>query len=139
VIGVDASEEMLATARGRLKGLDNVDLRPGSLEALPIDSGTLDAVLCVLVLHHLPSPADALAEASRVLKPTGRLLIIDMTAHDREEYRQRMGHVWLGFSDEQMRRLLTQSGFSGISIHPLPPAHEAKGPTLFAASAAKAH
>ena len=136
VIGVDASAEMLGSARARVSGLNNVEVREGSLEALPLETSSLDAALLALVLHHVPSPADALSEAARVLKPGGRLLIIDMTSHDREEYRQRMGHVWLGFSDEQMSRLLAQSGFGDVRITPLPPAAEAKGPTLFAAAAA---
>lgn len=137
VVGVDASAEMLGAARNRVAGLSNVEVRTGSLEALPLEDATLDAAVLALVLHHLPSPAEALTEAGRVLKPGGRLLIVDMTSHDREEYRQRMGHVWLGFSDEQMSRFLAQSGFSEIRIQPLSPAAEAKGPSLFAASAAK--
>jgi ubiquinone/menaquinone biosynthesis C-methylase UbiE/DNA-binding transcriptional ArsR family regulator len=135
VIGVDASAEMLNAARGRVSTVSNVEVRQGTLEALPLADASLDAAVLALVLHHLPSPADALAEASRVLKPGGRLLIVDMTSHDREEYRQRMGHVWLGFADDQMTRLLSHAGFSGIRINALPPAAEAKGPTLFAASA----
>lgn len=135
VIGIDASTEMLAAARGRVSGLSNVDLRQGTLEALPMTDASLDAAVFALVLHHVPSPAEALAEAARVLKPGGRLLIIDMTSHDREEYRQRMGHVWLGFSDDQVSKFLSQAGFSTVRIHALPPSPEAKGPTLFAASA----
>ncbi len=119
VIGVDASEEMLAAARDRVRDLPNVDLREGALEALPLADASLDAVTLMLVLHHLPAPAVALAEAARVLKPGGRILIVDMTSHDREEYRQRMGHVWLGFSDDQMQRL---SGASGLRGHQDPPA-----------------
>ena len=137
VIGVDASADMLGAARNRVAGLSNVEVRSGSLEALPLEDASLDAAVLALVLHHLPSPAEALAEAARVLKPGGRLLIVDMTSHDREEYRQRMGHVWLGFSDEQLSRLLTQAGFAGVRSNPLPPAPEAKGPTLFAAAARK--
>jgi ArsR family transcriptional regulator len=136
VIGVDASDEMLTSARLRLADVANADLRPGSLEALPIDDGTLDAAVMMLVLHHLPAPVAALTEARRVIRPGGRLLVIDMAAHDREEYRQQMGHVWLGFTDEQMRRLLEQAGFSAATVLPLVPAASAKGPALFAASAA---
>jgi ArsR family transcriptional regulator len=135
VIGVDASEEMLAAARARAADVPNVELRHGTLESLPLDDRALDAATLMLVLHHLASPADALAEARRVLKPGGRLLIVDMAPHDREEYRQRMGHVWLGFSAEQMQRLLSQTGFERIRIQPLPPSPDAKGPGLFAATA----
>jgi ubiquinone/menaquinone biosynthesis C-methylase UbiE/DNA-binding transcriptional ArsR family regulator len=139
VIGVDASEEMLAAARGRVVGLANVELRVGTLEALPVDTASLDAVTLMLVMHHVPSPGIALAEAARVLKPGGRLLLVDMTPHEREEYRQRMGHVWLGFSEDQMHRLLAQAGFDRISIRAVPPSPDAKGPDLFAASATKSN
>jgi len=137
VIGVDASQEMLTAARSRLHDLENVELRTGALESLPLDDNSLDAATLVLVLHHLASPVDALREAGRVLKPGGRLLIVDMAPHEREEYRQRMGHVWLGFSEDQVRRFLTQAGFELVRIHPLAPGTDAKGPGLFAASAAK--
>ena len=137
VIGVDASDEMLAAARARSADLDNVELRRGSLEALPIDDATLDAATMMLVLHHVASPGAAIGEAARVLKPGGRLLIVDMAPHEREEYRQQMGHVWLGFSPDQMKRWLQQAGLSGVKISPLPPATEARGPALFAASAGK--
>ncbi|HEX5069178.1 MAG TPA: metalloregulator ArsR/SmtB family transcription factor [Vicinamibacterales bacterium] len=137
VIGVDASAEMLAAARERLTGLSNIELRHGSLESLPIESGSLDAVTLMLVLHHVPAPAEALAEAGRVLKPGGRLLLVDMAAHEREEYRQRMGHVWLGFEEGQIRRFVAQAGLTGLKIHALTPSEEAKGPVLFAAWAQK--
>ena len=138
VIGVDASEEMLGAARARLTGVANVELRRGSLESLPIDAGSVDAATMMLVLHHLPSPGAAIAEAARILKPGGRLLIVDMAPHDHEEYRRQMGHVWLGFSEEQVKRLLTQSGLSAPRVMTLPPDEDAKGPELIAATAAKA-
>ncbi len=117
VIGVDASDEMLAAARARTAGLDNVELRRGTLEALPIDDATLDAATMMLVLHHLPSPALALAEAARVLKPGGRLLVVDMAPHEREEYRQQMGHVWLGFSARSRSPAGSQpAGFANIAV-----------------------
>jgi ArsR family transcriptional regulator len=137
VIGVDGSSEMLAAAASRLEAFPHVDLRRGALEALPIDDATLDAAMLILVVHHVPAPADALAEAARVLKPGGRLLVVDMAPHEHEEYRQQMGHVWLGFAEDQMRRLLSQVGFTDTAIHALTPATEAKGPGLFAATTAR--
>jgi ubiquinone/menaquinone biosynthesis C-methylase UbiE/DNA-binding transcriptional ArsR family regulator len=137
VIGVDASDEMLAAARERTVTLGNVDLRRGSLEALPIETATLDAATMMLVLHHLASPAASIAEAARVLVPGGRLLIVDMTPHEREEYRQQMGHVWLGFSEDQIARWLEQAGLVDVTFRALPPTTAARGPGLFAASAAR--
>jgi len=135
--GVGASDEMLRAAESRLGGTTNTDLRRGTLEALPLDAAALDAATLVLVLHHLPSPALALAEAHRVLTPGGRLLIVDMAPHEHEEYRQQMGHVWLGFSEEHLRRLLSQAGFDDVRMNALPAVTEAKGPALFAATATK--
>lgn len=135
VIAVDASAEMLAAARARLGVTPNVDLREGTLEALPIPDASVDLALLVLVLHHLGDPAAVLREARRVLAPGGRLLVVDMQAHDREEYRGQMGHVWLGFSEPQMDRLLAAAGFSGTRIVPLSPASGVRGPALFAARA----
>jgi ubiquinone/menaquinone biosynthesis C-methylase UbiE len=137
VIAVDRSGEMLQAARRLVRGLRNVEVRRGDLEALPIHDDELDAATLMLVLHHVPDPAAALAEAARALKPGGRLLIADMLPHEHEEYRQQMGHVWLGFAEAQMARLLESAGFSRIRISGLPPAAEAKGPALFVAGATK--
>ncbi len=137
VIAVDASAAMLQAAKRRLSGFDNVDLRRGELEALPIDDATLDVATLMLVLHHVPEPEKALADVARVLKPGGRAIIGDMLPHDRESYRQQMGHVWLGFSDEHVRRLLTEAGFGRIRIVALPPDTRVKGPALFVATGEK--
>jgi len=137
VIAVDASAAMLQAARKRLHGVNNIELRRGDLEALPIDDERLDAATLMLVLHHVPEPAKALAEVARVLKPAGRLLFVDMLPHDRSGYRQQMGHVWLGFGDDHTRRLIAEAGFEGTRIVPLPPDAKAKGPELFVASASK--
>ena len=134
VVSVDASAAMLQAAKKRLQGFDNVDLRRGELEALPIDDARLDAATMMLVLHHVPEPERALAEVGRVLKPGGRVLIVDMLPHDRDNYRQQMGHVWLGFSDEHLRRMLTDAGFEGVRIVSLPPDARSKGPGLFVAT-----
>ncbi len=138
VVAVDGSAAMLQAARRRLQGLDNIDLRRGELEALPIDDTRLDAAVLMLVLHHVPEPSRALAEAVRVLKPGGRLLLVDMLPHDRESYRHQMGHVWLGFSEENTKHLLSQAGFDQTRIAPLPPDARAKGPALFVATARRA-
>ena len=138
VIAVDGSAAMLEAARERLGGLDNVELRRGELESLPLDEAMLDAATLMLVLHHLPEPERVIVEVARVLRPGGRLLITDMMPHDRDGYRQQMGHVWLGFSDRQIERHLESAGFEQIRIHALPTDSDAKGPALFAATARRA-
>lgn len=135
VIAVDHSREMLAVARRRLDGRANVELHEGDLEALPIADGTLDVALLVLTLHHLPDPAAVFGEAARVLRPTGRLVVIDMAPHDRERYRQEMGHVWLGFSEAQLATWLADAGFGALRYTPLPVDPAARGPQLVAATA----
>lgn len=134
LIAVDNSAAMLQAARKRLQAWSNVDLRRGDIEALPIDDARLDAATVMLVLHHVPEPARALADVVRVLKPGGRVVLVDMLPHDRESYRQQMGHVWLGFSEEQAERLLAGAGFQQIRVVALPTDARAKGPALFVAT-----
>ena len=137
VVAVDASAAMLQAARKRLHRFENIDLRRGELEALPIDDDRLDAATLMLVLHHVPEPSRALAEVARVLKARGRVIIADMLPHDRDNYRQQMGHVWLGFSDEHIAGLLREAGFEHIRVVSLPPDPKAKGPGLFIATGRK--
>jgi len=137
VVAVDGATEMLDAARLRLRDAPNVELRQGDLEALPLAPAELDAAMLALVLHYSPDPGRALAEVARVLKPGGRLLVVDMQPHEREEYQQRMGHVWLGFSEKQISRLLTGAGFDDVRLRGLPVDSDAMGPALFAAVATK--
>jgi ubiquinone/menaquinone biosynthesis C-methylase UbiE/DNA-binding transcriptional ArsR family regulator len=138
VIAVDDSSAMIAAARKRLASFDNVSVRPGRLESLPIEDGSLDVALLFLVLHYVVEPELAIAEARRVLKPGGRLIIVDMMPHDRQELVHEMGHVWRGFSEEQLAELFQAAGFPAGRYHPLPADALAKGPTLFTAVARRA-
>lgn len=138
VIGVDGSRAMLAAARKRLADRENVELRHGDLEELPVADGELGAALLVLALHHAPEPSTVLTEAARALAPGGRLLVVDMLPHDREAYRREMGHVWLGFSEKQLGGWLDAAGFEGVRFVTLPADPEVKGPALFAATARRA-
>jgi len=137
VIGIDTSHSMLKAAKKRLATHGNVELRAGTLEALPLGDGGLDAAVMILVLHHVADPARALAEAARTLKPGGRLVVVDMLPHGRDEYRAQMGHLWLGFAEEDVARSLRGAGFDNIRMLPLPADPKAKGPALFAARAVK--
>jgi ArsR family transcriptional regulator len=135
VIAVDNSAAMLQSARRRLPSADNVEFRRGDLEALPLDDASLDAATLMLVLPYIAQPARVLQEAARVLKPGGRLLVVDLLPHDRDAYRQQLGHVRLGMSDRQVSDALEAAGFEGVGVHPMAPDPRAKGPALFVAAA----
>jgi ArsR family transcriptional regulator len=128
---------MLDRAKSRLAGVQHVELRAGELEALPVADGELDAAVISLVLHHSPDPRQALGEARRALKPGGRLLLVDLLPHDRAEYREHLGHVWLGFSEAQVTEWLKSSGFSRVNVVALPTDPGAKAPGLFVATGTK--
>ena len=135
VIAVDESTAMLKAARHRAGDLPNVELRVGTLEALPIPDGELDAALLLLVLHHAPDPAAVLSAARRALRNGGKLLVVDMLPHAHAEYREQMGHQWLGFAPEQLSGWLLEAGFKATRFTALPIDAEAKGPNLFTATA----
>jgi ArsR family transcriptional regulator len=137
VIAVDGSADMLDAARARVGAAGNVDLRQGDLENLPLAPGELDAAMLSLVLHYAPAPARALAEVGRVVRSGGRVLVVDMLPHDRQEYQSQMGHVWLGFTDKQISRFLAGAGFADVRLRPLPVEPDARGPALFAAVATR--
>lgn len=102
--GIDRSPEMLRLARAKLAeaGLAVSELRQGDMYALALPDGAADTAILHQVLHYAQQPAAAIAEAARVLKPGGRLLIVDFAPHEREELRSRDAHARLGFADEQI-------------------------------------
>lgn len=133
VIGVDGSAAMLKAARGRTEELPNVELRRGDLTAVPIDDATCDAALMLLVLSYLADPLAAVKETSRLLKPGGRAVIVDLLPHDREDFRQRMGQQVLGFELANIRAMLEEAGLKVTRAVPLAPEPDVKGPGLFVA------
>src|SRR6185295_13413386 len=138
VIGVDESGPMLSAAGKRLEQFDTVELRPGTIESLPIEDHTLDVAIVFLVAHFITDPAKVMHEIRRVLKPGGRLLIADLMSHDRVEYVVQLGHVWQGFDGERVKEWLGNAGFTSCRYRPLAADPAAKGPALFVASARKA-
>jgi SAM-dependent methyltransferase len=133
IVAVDASAPMLEAARKRLAPFGNVELRRGELEALPIENGALDAAVLSLALHLAPEPARVFAEAARVLRPGGTLLVVDMMPHERTDLSESMGHLWPGFDADTISTWARAAGFERMTYHPLAADPAAKGPTLFAA------
>ena len=137
VIGVDESGPMLVAARERLATRPNVELRAGSVESLPIDDAELDAAILFLVAHFIADPEALMREVQRVLRPAGKLLLVDFIVHDRADYAMQLGHVWQGFDEPQVVRWLQGTGFTACRYRELPSDPDAKGPSLFAATARK--
>ncbi len=134
VVAIDESPAMLRAARTRLQSFANAELRQGTLESLPLNAHSVDVAVMSLVLPYVAAVVPVLAEARRVLRAGGRLLLIDMRPHEHEDYRQTMGHVWLGIDATQLEQWAREAGFASARVHPLPAMPGAKGPTLFAAS-----
>ncbi len=113
VLGVDMSRDMLALARARLaeRGLaDRAAVRQADMYRLPFADAAFDAVALQMVLHYAEDPAAALAEAARVLKPGGTLLVADLAPHGRGELLDRHAHRWPGFDDAQLAGWLGAAG-----------------------------
>jgi ArsR family transcriptional regulator len=120
-LGIDRSSEMLRLARAKLseRGLGNAELRQADLYALPLGDDAADVAIVHHVLHFAQQPGAAIAEAARVLKPGGRLLIADFASHDREDLRTRDAHTRLGFADEQMATWFAAAGLAPARIETL--------------------
>jgi ArsR family transcriptional regulator len=135
VIGIDQSAAMLRAAARRTSALANVELRQGSLEALPLVDASVDAALLLLALTYVADPTQAAAEVCRVVRPGGRVVIVDLLRHDRDDFRRRMGQESLGFEAEELRGVLDGAGFIETAARPLAPEPAAKGPALLLATA----
>ena len=113
-LGFDLSRDMLGYARMKLEraGLSHAQARHGDLYNVPLPDGAADAVILHQVLHFLDDPAAAIAEAARLLKPGGRLLVVDFAPHELEFLRKQSAHRRLGFAPEQIKRWLKQAGLA---------------------------
>jgi ubiquinone/menaquinone biosynthesis C-methylase UbiE/biotin operon repressor len=117
VIAVDNSEKMLEYGRelARKHGVKNLEYRKGDLEAVPIRDDTVDLAFFSQALHHAQHPERAVAEASRILKPGGRIVVLDLLRHNYEEAREVYADLWLGFTEVELTRFLRQAGFKNIA------------------------
>jgi ArsR family transcriptional regulator len=119
VIAVDRSEAALERARGAAtrRRLKNVEWKRGEIEKLPLKDASVDVALLSQALHHAAHPATALAEAVRIVRPGGRVLVLDLRSHEERWVRERLGDKWLGFDDEELRRLLADAGLTDIKVN----------------------
>src|SRR6476646_2066315 len=101
VIAIDNSEKMVefGSELARTHGIGNLEYRVGDLEDVPIRSGTVDLAFLSQALHHAPHPEKAIAEAHRILKPGGRIEVLDLSRHQFEEAREMYADLWLGFTE----------------------------------------
>jgi ubiquinone/menaquinone biosynthesis C-methylase UbiE len=134
VIGVDQSAAMLRAARRRTEALGSVELRRGSLEAVPVEDGSVDAALMILALTYVEDASRAVSEMARVLRSPGRAVVVDLLRHDREDFRRQMGQQGMGFEVEELAGLLERAGLEEVAARVLPPEPQAKGPALVLAS-----
>ncbi len=111
-VGIDASKAMLAVARARLAraGLSHCSVRLADMYRLPLGDAKFDVGVMQMVLHYAEQPGAVLAEAARVLRPGGALVIVDLARHERQDVVERLAHRWSGFSDETMSSLLAEVG-----------------------------
>ncbi len=113
-VGVDASPAMLALARARLAraGVANCSVRRADMYRLPFADESFDAAVLQMVLHHAEQPQAVLAEAARVVRPSGLLIVVELTPHGRGDVTSRLGHRWAGFERGLLHNFLTRAGFS---------------------------
>ncbi|CAG0995523.1 MAG: metalloregulator ArsR/SmtB family transcription factor [Rhizobiaceae bacterium] len=111
-IGIDMSREMLAVARANLEraGITNAQVRQGDIYAPPVERDAFDLVTVHQVLHYLDEPQAAIREAARLLRPAGRLVIVDFAPHGLEFLRDEHAHQRLGFSDRQIADWFAEAG-----------------------------
>ena len=118
VIAVDRSETVLDKARqtAKRRRVKNIEWTRGEIENLPIENASVDVALLSQALHHAADPNRALAEAVRIVRPGGRVLLLELRRHDEAWVRERLGDKWLGFEEGELRSMLETAGLSGVKI-----------------------
>ena len=116
VIAIDNSDKMVefGAELARRHGIGNMEYRVGDLEDVPIRSGTVDLAFLSQALHHARHPKRAVEEAHRILKPGGRIAVLDLNRHHFEEARELYADVWLGFTELELERYLKGGGFKNV-------------------------
>lgn len=128
-VGIDMSREMLAVARANLDkaGVAHAQVRQGDIYAPPVERDSFDLVTMHQVLHYLDQPGVAISEASRLLRPGGRLIIVDFAPHALEFLRDEHAHLRLGFSDRQIAEWFSESGIDVEETRQFEPAPGSTG------------
>lgn len=137
VLGLDRNPEMLRIARNRLEaaGLTGARVQSADMYQLPLAAAACHTLLLHQVLHYADDPAAVIGEAARVLRPGGRLLVIDLMPHNREELRVERRHLRLGFADEAVLGWMADAGLAGGVAGRLPAeAADQLGVTLWLAT-----
>jgi ubiquinone/menaquinone biosynthesis C-methylase UbiE len=118
VVGIDRSDEVLGRAKALAarRRVTNVQWKKGDLARLPLRDASVDVALLSQALHHATVPEEAIAEAVRVLRPGGRLLVLDLRRHDQKWVSTRFGDRWLGFTESELERLLRATGLHGVRV-----------------------
>ena len=116
VIAVDSSAKMIEVGREQAlrHGVENVEYRLGDMEEIPIGDGEVDLVFFSQSLHHALHPERAVEDVWRILKPGGRIVILDLVKHRFEEARELYADEWLGFSETDVEAMLEKSGFRSV-------------------------
>lgn len=116
VIAIDNSEKMVefGSELARKHNIGNLEYRFGDLEDVPIRGGTVDLAFLSQALHHASHPERAIAEARRILKPGGRIAVLDLNRHHFEEAREMYADLWLGFTELEIERYLKNAGFKNV-------------------------
>lgn len=118
VIAVDHAPRRLDAARATFlkDGIDDVELRAGEAQALPLADAEVHAAFAHMVLHYVAQPSEAVREMARVVKPGGRVVVVDFVQHEAEWMREELGVLWLGFSTEEVVRWLEAAGLSEVRV-----------------------